>query len=233
MIGRVVLVALLAGITAGLIMGAIQHVRLTPLIIEAELYEKRGHDHGTKADEPAPASTSHREDWAPADGWQRTVSTTVASAMTGAAFAAILVGISLLTGIPVTRENGVIWGLCGFLAATLAPAMGLPPELPGMAAGDLITRQVWWAGTIAATAAALYLIVSRRETWALALAIALIGLPHVIGAPDPVSHESSVPASLAAAFSASSIAANAIFWVLIGSFLGLAINRYAKEIYST
>ena len=85
----------------------------------------------------------------------------------------------------------------------------------------------------AGSAAALYLIASRRETWALALAIALIGLPHVIGAPDPVSHESAVPASLAAAFAANSIAANAIFWVLIGSFLGLAINRYAKDIYTS
>ena len=233
MIGRVVLVALLAGIAAGLIMGAIQHVRLTPLILEAEVYENRNHDHGATAGEAAPAVAESEEGWAPSDGGQRTLSTTVASAMSGAAFAAILVGISLLTGIPVTKENGVIWGLCGFLAATLAPAMGLPPELPGMPAGDLITRQIWWAGTIAATAAALYLIATRRETWAMALAIALIGLPHVIGAPDSVSHESAVPASLAAAFAANSIAANAIFWVLIGSFLGLTINRYAKDIYNS
>ncbi len=233
MIGRVLLVALLAGIAAGLIMGAIQHVRLTPLILEAEVYEGRGHAQGATAGEATPAAADHEEGWTPAGGWQRTLSTTVASAMSGAAFAAILVGISLLTGIPVTKENGVIWGICGFLAATLAPAMGLPPELPGMPAGDLITRQIWWAGTISATAAALYLIASRRETWALALAIALIGLPHVIGAPDPVSHESAVPASLAAAFTANSIATNAIFWVLIGSFLGLAINRYAKDIYTS
>ena len=36
MIGRVLLAALLAGIAAGLIMGAIQHVRLTPLILEGD-----------------------------------------------------------------------------------------------------------------------------------------------------------------------------------------------------
>ena len=39
MIGRVVLAVLLAGIAAGLVMGAIQHVRLTPLILEAEAFE--------------------------------------------------------------------------------------------------------------------------------------------------------------------------------------------------
>ena len=36
MIGRVILAALLAGIAAGIFMGAIQEVRITPLIIEAE-----------------------------------------------------------------------------------------------------------------------------------------------------------------------------------------------------
>lgn len=235
MIGRVLLVALLAGIAAGLIMGAIQHVRLTPLILEAETYEKTGHDHSAPASEAAPAAghNDHDESWAPADGWQRTLSTTVASVMAGAAFAAILAGVSLLTGLPVTRENGLIWGLCGFLAVTLAPAMGLPPELPGMPAGDLIARQAWWAGTIAATSAALYLIATRSETWALALAIVLIGAPHIIGAPALLTHESGVPASLAASFAANSIAANAIFWALIGSFLGLALNRYAKGIYTS
>jgi predicted cobalt transporter CbtA len=55
----------------------------------------------------------------------------------------------------------------------------------------------------------------------------------VIGAPDPVTHESAVPAHLAASFAANSIAANAIFWSLIGMFLGLAINRHAKDIYTT
>ncbi len=231
MIGRVLLAAILAGIAAGLIMGAIQHVRLTPLILEAETYENRGRVHGATTGETAPADSDQDEGWAPAGGWERTLSTFATSAMAGAAFAAILAGVSLLTGIPITRENGVIWGLCGFLAVTLAPAMGLPPELPGMPAADLMTRQIWWAGTIAATAAALYLIATRRETWALALAIIIMGLPHIIGPPYPASHESAVPASLAAVFAANSIAANAIFWVLIGSFLGQTINRYAKDIY--
>ena len=102
-----------------------------------------------------------------------------------------------------------------------------------MPAADLLARQVWWLGTIAATGAGLYLIAARRETWALALAIVLIGLPHLIGAPLPVTHESAVPPNLAASFAANSIAANAIFWSLIGMFLGLAINRYAKDITAT
>lgn len=233
MIGRVLLAALLAGIAAGLIMGAIQHVRLTPFILAAEVYENGGatHDHTTAAmDETAPVA---EEEWAPADGIERTFYTTITTAMAGAAFAAFLAGISLLAGIPITARNGAIWGLCGFLAVTLAPAAGLPPELPGMPAGDLAMRQVWWIGTIAATGIGLYLIATRRELWAIAVAVIIIALPHVIGAPIASTHETAVPAGLAAAFAANSIAAAAVFWCLIGVFLGLAIERFAKEVHAT
>lgn len=231
MIGRVLLAALLAGIAAGLIMGAIQHVRLTPLILEAETYEAAGQ---ATPDTSAAEEHSHDEEaWAPADGWQRTLGTTATLAMAGGAFALIMAGISLLAGIPITRANGVIWGLCGFLAVSVAPAAGLPPELPGMPAGDLVARQIWWAGTIAATGIGIYLIAARRETWAIAAATVIIGLPHLIGAPAPVTHESAVPPNLAATFAANAIAAAAIFWSLIGIFLGLALNRYAPDAQNT
>lgn len=247
MIGRVVLAALLAGIAAGFIMGAIQHLRLTPFIIAAENFEAAGaagHAHAapeagatneahSHADHDHGHAHDHGEGWAPADGWQRTLATTLTAVMAGAGFAAVLAAISLISGLPITPQNGLVWGLCGFLAVTLAPAMGLPPELPGMPAGDLMARQVWWIGTIAATAAGIFLIATRGEAWAIALAIVLIGLPHLIGAPGAVDSESAVPPGLAASFAANAIAANAIFWVLIGQFLGLALNRTAKDIYAT
>lgn len=242
MIGRVILAALLAGIAAGFIMGVIQHVRLTPLILEAEAYEAAGasgqtHQHAKPENGAAEghdhSGHDHGEGWSPADGWQRTFATTLTAAMTGAAFAAVLAGLSLLSGLRITRENGVIWGLCGFLTVTLAPAIGLPPELPGMPAADLLARQVWWVGTIAATAAGIYLIATRRKAWALGLAVVLIALPHLIGAPATVHAESAVPPGLAASFAANAIAANAVFWLLIGQFLGLALTRTAKDVYAT
>lgn len=241
MIGRVILAALLAGIAAGLIMGILQHVRLTPYIIEAEKYENAPvHDHGTapaaSSDATAPAATTehtHDEGWQPADGWQRTLSTTVTATMTGAAFATILAGIALLTGAPINRSNGFVWGLCGFLAVTVATSAGLPPELPGMPAADLVSRQLWWVGTIAATGTGIWLLAMRRETWAQALAIVLIGLPHVIGAPQPLETATAVPAHLISEFITNSIAANAVFWALIGVFLGLALDRYAKDLSAT
>jgi cobalt transporter subunit CbtA len=213
MIGRVLLAALLAGIAAGVIMGAIQHVRLTPLILAAEVFEHGG---------AGAAETATIE---------RTFYTTISTMMAGAAYAAILAGVSLLSGVRITSRTGMIWGLCGFLATTLAPATELPPELPGMPAGDLAVRQLWWAGTIVATGIGLYLIAMRREIWAITAAIIIIALPHAIGEPIAATHESAVPAGLAAAFAANAIAAGAVFWCFIGLFLGIAFDKFAKEIY--
>src|SRR5438067_13509354 len=100
MIGRVLLAALLAGIAAGLLMGAIQQVRITPLILEAEKYEHAGgHDHGA-AD--AAATSQEEEAWAPQNGLERTFYTTLASIVAGAGFAALLASLSMLLGVPVT-----------------------------------------------------------------------------------------------------------------------------------
>jgi cobalt transporter subunit CbtA len=222
MIGRVLLAALLAGIVAGLFMGALQHWKLTPLIIAAEKYETAGHDHGADA----AAHEYAAEAWAPADGAERTLYTTLTVIVTGAAFAALLAGIALVFGIPLTLRNGAIWGLMGFLAASLAPAAGLPPELPGMPAADLDRRQLWWLGTIAATAGGIALLVLRREAWAIAAAVVLIALPHLVGAPAAADHASALPAGLAAQFAAASLAANAAFWIVLGVLLGWAMDRF-------
>lgn len=245
MIGRVLLAALLAGIAAGLFYGAIQHVRLTPLILEAEKYENAGDGHShhhaaaatttdTTAAQSAPAPEAQEpaaeaEGWAPADGAERTTFTFLASIVAAAGFAAALAGISLLAGIRITPRNGILWGLAGFLAVHLAPAASLPPELPGMPAGDLLARQVWWIGTIIATGLAIWLFTQRQEMWAKVAAVVLVALPHIIGAPMPPTHESAVPAVISAAFAANTLAAAALLWIALGGFLGLAMDRFVKE----
>ena len=239
MIGRIVLAALIAGMAAGLIYGGVQHVRTTPLIIAAEVFETAepaAHDHAAAATEEAATAPAHEHEeaeWAPADGWQRTLSTTIASVITGAGFALLLAGVSLLTGYPITTANGLIWGVCGFLAVTVATSAGLPPELPGMPNADLVTRQVWWVGTIVATGGGIFLVATRRELLWMVLAVILIALPHLVGAPQPLTHETAVPAGLAANFAANTIAANAVLWSLIGLFLGLALQKFGKDVYAS
>lgn len=251
MIGRVLLAALLAGIAAGLFYGAVQHLRLTPLILEAEKYEKAGeghaHDHaavattteaapaqstpdaGVLQSTPATGSAAEDKGWAPADGAERTLYTFLASILAGAGFAAILAGVSLLSGVRITPRNGLLWGIAGFFAVHLAPAAGLAPELPGMPAADLLARQVWWVGTIVATAVAIWLFTQREEAWAKVAAIVLVALPHIIGAPQAPTHESGVPPGLTTEFAANTLAAAAVLWAAIGVFLGYTMDRFVKE----
>jgi cobalt transporter subunit CbtA len=104
------------------------------------------------------------------------------------------------------------------------PALGLPPELPGMMAADLVARQVWWLATAGATAAALALIVFapdkpyKRPLQAAGLLLLL--LPHVLGAPHLAAESGAVPAALAARFVVASLAAAALFWVILGGLVG-------------
>ena len=99
-----------------------------------------------------------------------------------------------------------------------------------MPAANLLARQTWWIGTIVATGVAIWLFTQRAEMWAKVLAIVLLALPHIIGAPQPPSHESGVPAGLSAEFAANTLAAAALLWLAIGGFLGLAMDRFVKEV---
>ena len=229
MLGKLILSALIVGLIAGGILAAIQHLRLTPLIAQAEVYE-------TAADAAKPACTENMagmkmcgddagEGWKPAEGFQRIASTSAASMLLGAGYGIMLAGIALVSGASLTRRNGMIYGLCGFLACALAPAMGLPPEVPGMAVADLTARQLWWLGTVASTGLGIYLIALRHEAWATFAAVALLAVPHLIGAPVAPNTPNQVPAELASRFAANSLGAAAIFWCLLGLFLGLAFER--------
>jgi cobalt transporter subunit CbtA len=226
MLTRVLLAVLLCGMAAGLAMGVMQHFRLTPLILQAETFEhaEAGHSHAATQPEVA-HDHGDAEEWGPQDGTERTLFTFAASILASAGFAALLAGIALVTGQAITRKSGWLWGLCGFIAVSLAPAAGLAPELPGMPAADLFSRQAWWLFTIAATASALWLLAFKRESWAVALALALVIIPHIIGAPQPTEHESGVPAALASQFVGTSLAANAMMWLLIGILLGYFLPK--------
>ena len=61
-------------------------------------------------------------------------------------------------GHVMTVRNGIIWGIAGFVAFHLAPGFSLAPEVPGVAAADVYSRQLWWFPTVAAAAVALWLI---------------------------------------------------------------------------
>jgi cobalt transporter subunit CbtA len=238
MIARIIIAAALAGLIAGLVVSALQQFRVTPLIVAAEQYEQAGghnhaasHDHVNSGSADAGAD-DHGEGWAPRDGLERTLYTLIANIIAGVGFALLLAAASLLTGLPLNPSNGAVWGLAGLAAFTLAPAAGLPPELPGMPVADLAARQVWWWMTVGATGVGILTAVHFNRPWAWSTGIVLALLPHVIGAPQPLGHDTAVPATLANSFAANAIVAQGVFWVVLGIVLGYLMARLspaAKE----
>jgi len=210
---RVFLAALLAGFAAAVVVTVLQAAKLTPLIATAEVYEAATDSvHGAAA-------------WEPAPGLERIGFTLLANAVIAVGFGLLLSASFALRQIFADAETnagqGLLWGLAGFASFSLAPALGLPPELPGTAAAELAARQSWWLGTALATALGIGLLVFARQTaWRVLGAIA-IALPHLFGAPQPPAAETGgVAAALAADFAAASLAVAALFWIVLGSLGG-------------
>jgi cobalt transporter subunit CbtA len=230
MINRVLAIGLLAGLVAGIITASLQHFVTTPLILAAEVFEPpevplaeampAGHDHHDMAG---------MSEWKPSDGLQRTAFTSLATVATSAGFALILLAGMLLSGDEITPRRALAWAIGAFVATGLAPSLGLAPELPGSAAGPLLDRQLWWAGTAAATGLALWLLL-RPSSIALKLAaVVLIAAPHLIGAPEALEFESKAPAELASRFVAASMTIQAMLWVLSGLAAGALWVHFDKR----
>lgn len=220
MLRRLLTISLLAGLAAGVLATLVQSALLTPLILEAELYEggsAPAHDHGA-------ATAAHEHEHAGMD-LERFAFTLMANLLAGVGFALLLNAAVTLRGGTLTARAGVLWGLAGFAAFALAPALGLPPELPGSEAADLAARQLWWLGTAAATAGGLALAAFGRSRALQAAGIVLLALPHVFGAPAPEKLGGSAPPELAAHFAVLSLFAAALFWAALGGLSGLLQER--------
>src|SRR6185437_4569467 len=106
--------------------------------------------------------------------------TWLATMLTSVGFAFLLAGAFAVSGREVDWREGLLWGLAGFAAFALAPAFGLPPELPGSVAADLVSRQAWWIGTVAATLAGLGILAFYPANWVIPIGIGLLLAPHAI-----------------------------------------------------
>jgi len=223
---NIVVVAALAGAIAGLGMTVAQQISTVPLILKAEVYEGAApaHDHGDAA--AAQTEAHEHGGWSPADGVERTFFSALANIVTGIGFALLLVAASELFGGIKDWRQGLFWGLAGFTVFTLAPGLGLPPELPAMPAAELGPRQLWWIGTAISTALALGLLFYGRSAVAAVAAIVLLVMPHLIGAPQPVSYESPIPEGLHHSFVVAVVLTTLLFWMLLGGLTGLLRGRF-------
>ncbi|MGF3023171.1 CbtA family protein [Methylobacterium aquaticum] len=232
---RLLAAALVAGFLAACVASALQFALTSPLILAAEKYEAAeaivpthhafanplivlahaGHDPGG---EPQ---------WQPAPGLPRLAFTALATLVSGVGYALLLGAVLVAAGREVTPSEALKFGIGGFLAASLAPAVGLPPELPGIAAAALESRQLWWVATATATAAGLYLVAIRRGPVAIGLGLVLIAAPHVWGAPHGPEDISAMPPVYAAQFAARSLAIGFAFWAVLGLAFGWAWGAVA------
>lgn len=236
MIVRLMSAALVAGFLAAVVSTGLQLALTSPLILKAEVYEGQAASvplsvaslivpiHGESHGEPGGA-----EEWQPAPGLQRMAFTGLATLVGGVGDALLLGAVMLALRRAPTPESGLALGIAGFLSMSLAPAVGLPPELPGMGAAALELRQFWWLMTVAATGLGLYLIAVRRTAAAIAAGLILVVAPHLAGAPLVTDAESRLPAVYAAQFAARSLAIGFVFWAAIGLSYGWAWNMFGRR----
>jgi cobalt transporter subunit CbtA len=148
------------------------------------------------------------------------------------AYAMILVagiGLARVYGKAIAAHEGLLWGIAGFAAFQLAPAMGLAPELPGTLAADLGDRQLWWWSTVAATVLGLGLIGYGRSLVTLIIGVALLAAPHVIGAPELERFSGVAPPEVAGAFAARVLGTGLAIWALMGWVAGYVWARDADN----
>jgi cobalt transporter subunit CbtA len=225
---------LVSGAVAGFVMALLQFWLIQPLIVQAERYEtgelvlkvtEASPAEATviAAKEPAAVGYAH-PDMGAGNGLDvsRNFQTVLFLVLTWGGFGLVAsAAVAALSAIG--RTEHVSWpgiALTGFAAFCLAPALGLPPELPGMQAADLEARQFWWISTAFATSAGAGLILVWRKPQ-IFIAALVIGLsPHVVGAPVLDEHLAAVvPPELSALFSARVIGTNLVGWVVLGMIL--------------
>ena len=204
--------AVAAGCVGGLVVSVFQWAVVTPLILEAEIFEQ-----GVTTASHGGAGTD----------LARTSLTSLATMVYASGLALVLLGLMTLADVRIDARTALGWGVAGFFAVAMAPALGLPPVVPGIPEAPLMDRQIWWIGTVLATSFGLWAILQQKTPVWLVAGIGAILIPHLIGAPHPQGASTDVPAALAAQFVSASLAASALLWVSVSSLAGLAFSRLA------
>jgi cobalt transporter subunit CbtA len=159
---------------------------------------------------------------------ERAAYTWLANSLTGVAFGLLLVAGFLLCRRDIDWRKGVLWGLGGFAAFALAPAVVLPPEAPGAVAASIPLRQGLWALIAVATAGGLALVVFAKPWGLRLLGLVLILAPLAISTPHGEGI-GNLPPELSAQFVTASLGAAALFWVTLGGLSGHFYRRFLGQ----
>ena len=242
---QIVFYALLVGVLSGVVLTVAQTWQVVPIIQSAEVFEDAAasvpaieyagqllsvhdtaHEHSTDA-------------WAPGNGIERTAYTLLSNVLTAMGFAlvimVVMVASSSVKNNAVTRfdwRHGLLWGIAGYTVFWLAPAVGLPPEIPLAATANLEARQVWWLFAVVSTAAGLGGLAFGKSPWRWAAPVLLL-VPHLVGAPqapgamfgDQPPAAAAQLEQLAQQFIGATAIANIAFWLSLGLVSAWAVRR--------
>ncbi len=216
---RIFACAVYAGLAAGVAFALLSFAFVIPPLLEGELYEGGERVHFGAGGSP------ESEAGAPSLGGDirrhgltaalSVVSFTAFGLLMSAAFA-----IASRRGARIDARTGLAWGAAGFFAVQLAPAAGLPPELPGTVAAEIGARQIWWGMTVVLSLAGVALIGFGSGLAAVAGGVALLLIPHLVGAPHLDRYFGVAPPELAAHFATRSMAVSAAGWAVLGAVAG-------------
>ena len=223
MLQRLLITGLISGVVAGAVATIFHFFMVQPLILEAEKYEIQSLVVAT-SEEPSLSHTHGTQ--ALGDGILRSTFTFMANIIVGIAFGILLATGLTLYGHTISWIKGIGWGVSGFLAFSLLPSLGLPPEVPGSATAELFPRQVWWLSTAFSSAIGIALIVFNSQYLWKAAGITALFVPHLIGAPKPNPGDvGSVPPELAAHFVVNTLFFTAVMWLILGIVSSYVLQR--------
>lgn len=232
MMHRMLTGGVLAGFFAGLLAAILHLWLIQPVLLTGEAYETGALEHfadagsarqtqpaGTSGEAGAAPPQAHDHAGAAGGGIGRDLLTVLFTTLIYVSYGLFLTlafQIAETMGRPVVRAQGVAWGLAGFAAFQMAPALGLPPELPGTIAAELGQRQLWWAGTVLATAAGIAVMAFGRSLLVGSAGAVLLVIPHLIGAPHPEQFWGLAPPELGAEFAARALGVGMVAWIALG-----------------
>ncbi|MGO9452202.1 MAG: CbtA family protein [Candidatus Binataceae bacterium] len=209
--------ALLAGFLAGLCLFVIQRSSTLPLIHAAETYEK--------------ASSPESRPDAFATEPLRSISTLLGDVFVAVGFGLIVTGIYTVSGNDGWKF-GLLMGLAGFVTFDLAPAVVVPPAVPGMEVASLALRQTGWLVAVASTVTGIILIFYLSGLARLSGLLFLV-LPGVVfRLLVPISAPTTPLGSLALldrAFVTRTLGVMLVFWLILGTLSGYLFTRAQRK----
>ena len=219
---RIFVSGLFAGALGGIIAGVLQWYFVQPVLLHSELYETGMLKHFGNSANSAHPKLEYIQPIR--DGLSLIFSMLIYTGYSLLLISAMSLR-QLKSEITITFHQGIIWGIAGYIVVHLAPAISLPPEVPGVAAAELQSRQIWWFATVIFTAGGLWIIAFNTKVLSFIIGATLILAPHIIGAPEPDIFTGPAPTEIGALFASRALGVGLISWAILGGFSALFLQK--------